>query len=84
MYHSLPGLFASSSLEAEREQARKLGCQINREARRNRNSPYAAKMVGILRGEVVMVFWEQAIVSIPLVFCMFWSACHGILTLYPQ
>jgi hypothetical protein len=43
------------TLEEERQQARELGCQINREARRNPNSPYAGKVVGILRGEVVIV-----------------------------
>jgi len=44
-----------STLEEERAQARKLGRHINREARSNRNSPYAGKVVGILRGEVVIV-----------------------------
>ena len=43
------------TLEEEREQARRLGRQINREARRNPSSPYAGKVVGILRGEVVIV-----------------------------
>ena len=41
--------------EEEREQARRLGRHINREARRNPSSPYAGKVVGILRGEVVIV-----------------------------
>ena len=41
--------------EEEREQARRLGRHINREARRNLSSPYAGKVVGILRGEVVIV-----------------------------
>jgi hypothetical protein len=41
--------------EEEREQARELGRQINREARRNPNSPYAGKVVGILRGEVAII-----------------------------
>jgi len=44
-----------STLEAEREQARKLGRQINRDARGHLNSPYAGKVVGILYGEVVIV-----------------------------
>jgi hypothetical protein len=44
-----------STLEKEREQARKLGRRINRDARSNPNSPYAGKVVGILRGEVVIV-----------------------------
>jgi len=44
-----------STLEEEREQARKLGRQINHDARSNVDSPYAGKVVGILRGEVVMV-----------------------------
>jgi hypothetical protein len=44
-----------STLEEEREQARKLGRRINRDARSNPNSPYAGKVVGILRGEVVIV-----------------------------
>ena len=44
-----------STLEEEREQARKLGRQINRDVRSNPNSPYAGKVVGILRGEVVIV-----------------------------
>ena len=43
------------TLEEEWQQARELGRQINREARRNPNSPYAGKVVGILRGEVVIV-----------------------------
>ena len=43
------------TLEEEQEQARRLGRQINREARRNPNSPYAGKVVGILRGKVVIV-----------------------------
>ena len=43
------------ALEEEREQARELGRQSSREARRNPNSPYAGKVIGILRGEVVMV-----------------------------
>jgi hypothetical protein len=43
------------TLEEEREQARKLGRQINRDARSNPNSPYAGKVVGILHGEVVIV-----------------------------
>jgi hypothetical protein len=44
-----------STLEEEREQARKLGRRINRDARSNPNSPYAGKVVGIRRGEVVIV-----------------------------
>jgi len=40
--------------EEEREQARRLGRHINREARRNPSSPYAGKVVGIRRGEVVI------------------------------
>ena len=44
-----------STLEEEREQARKLGRQINHDARSNVCSPYAGKVVGILRGEVVIV-----------------------------
>jgi len=43
------------TLEEERQQARRLGRHINREARRNPSSPYAGKVVGILRGEVVIV-----------------------------
>ena len=43
------------ALEEERQQARELGRQINREARRNPNSPYAGKVIGILHGEVVIV-----------------------------
>ena len=43
------------TLEEEREQARRLGRQINREARRNPSSPYTGKVVGILRGEVVII-----------------------------
>ena len=43
------------TLEEAREQARELGRQINRETRRNPNSPYAEKVIGILRGEVVVV-----------------------------
>ena len=43
------------TLEEEREQARELGLQINREARRNPNSPYAGKVVGTLRGKVAIV-----------------------------
>ena len=41
--------------EEEREQARRLGRHINREARKHPSSPYAGKVVGILRGEVVIV-----------------------------
>jgi hypothetical protein len=41
--------------EEEREQARLLGRQINHEARSNPISPYAGKVVGILRGQVVVV-----------------------------
>jgi hypothetical protein len=44
-----------STLEEERQQARTLGGQINRDARSNPNSPYAGKVVGILRGQVVVV-----------------------------
>jgi hypothetical protein len=44
-----------STLEEEWEQARKLGRRINRDARSNPNSPYAGKVVGILRREVVIV-----------------------------
>jgi hypothetical protein len=44
-----------STLEEEWEQARKLGRRINRDARSNPNSPYARKVVGIRRGEVVIV-----------------------------
>jgi hypothetical protein len=44
-----------STLEEEREQARKLGRRINRDAWSNPNSPYAGKVVGILRGEVVII-----------------------------
>ena len=43
------------TLEEEREHARRLGRHINREARRNPSSPYVGKVVGILRGEVVIV-----------------------------
>jgi hypothetical protein len=43
------------TLEEEREQARLLGRKINREARSNPDSPYAGKVVGILRGQVVVV-----------------------------
>ena len=43
------------TLEEERQQARELGRQINREARRNPTSPYAGKVIGILHGEVVIV-----------------------------
>ena len=43
------------TLEEEREQARELGRQINRETRRNPNSPYAEKVIGILHGEMVIV-----------------------------
>jgi hypothetical protein len=43
------------TLEEEREQAHELGRHINREARSNPSSPYAGKVVGILRGEVVIV-----------------------------
>jgi hypothetical protein len=43
------------TLEEEREQARKLGRQINHDARSNVDSPYAGKVVGILHGEVVIV-----------------------------
>ena len=43
------------ALEEERQQAHELGRQINREARRNPNSLYAGKVIGILRGEVVIV-----------------------------
>ncbi len=43
------------TLEEEREQNRKLGRQINREARSDPNLPYAGKYVGILRGQVVVV-----------------------------
>jgi hypothetical protein len=43
------------TLEKEREQARLLGRKINREARSNPNSPYVGKVVGILRGQVVVV-----------------------------
>ena len=43
------------TLEEERQQARRLGRQINREVRRNPSSPYAGKVVGILHGEVVIV-----------------------------
>ena len=39
----------------EREQARRLGRHINREARKHPSAPYAGKVVGILRGEVVIV-----------------------------
>jgi hypothetical protein len=42
-----------STLEEEREQARKLGQRINRDARSNPNSPYAGKVV--LRREVIIV-----------------------------
>lgn len=41
--------------EGEREQARLLRRPITREARSNPNSPYAGKVVGILRGQVVIV-----------------------------
>ena len=41
--------------EEEREQARRLGRHINREARRHPSSPYDGKVVGILRGEGVIV-----------------------------
>jgi hypothetical protein len=44
-----------STLEEEWEQARKLGRRINRDAWSNPNSPYAGKVVGIRRGEVVIV-----------------------------
>jgi hypothetical protein len=43
------------TLEAEQEQARALGHQINRAARSNPNSPYVGKIVGILHGQVVIV-----------------------------
>ena len=43
------------TLEEERQQARELGRQINRKAHRDPNSPYAGKVIGILRGEVVIV-----------------------------
>ena len=43
------------SIEEEREQAHLLGRQINRDARSNPDSPYAGKVVGILRGQVVVV-----------------------------
>jgi hypoxanthine-guanine phosphoribosyltransferase len=46
---------ALRALEEERQQARELGRQINRKARRNPNSPYTGKVVGILRGKVVIV-----------------------------
>jgi hypothetical protein len=39
-----------STLEEEREQARKVGRRINRDARSNPNSPYAGRVVGIRRG----------------------------------
>ena len=42
-------------IEEEREQARLLGRQINRDARSNPDSPYAGKVVGILRGQVAIV-----------------------------
>jgi hypothetical protein len=42
-------------IEEEREQAHLLGRQINRDARSNPGSPYAGKVVGILRGQVVIV-----------------------------
>ena len=44
-----------STLEEERAQAHKLGRRINRDARSHPNSPYAGKVVGILRGEVVII-----------------------------
>ncbi len=43
------------TLEEERQQVHELGRHINREARRNPSSPYAGKVVGIRRGEVVIV-----------------------------
>jgi hypothetical protein len=46
---------AMRTLGEERQQARELGRQINREARRNPNSPYSGKVIGILHGEVVIV-----------------------------
>ena len=44
-----------STLEEEREQARALGRRINRDARSNPDSPYAGKVIGILRGQAVIV-----------------------------
>ncbi len=46
---------AMSTLEEERQQVRTLGGQINQDARSNPNSPYAGRVVGILRGQVVVV-----------------------------
>ena len=43
------------TLEEERQQACRLGRHIHREACRNPSSPYAGKVVGIRRGEVVIV-----------------------------
>jgi hypothetical protein len=53
-----------STLEEEWEQARKLGRRINRDARSNPNSPYARKVVGIRRGEVVIVADTLAVRSL--------------------
>jgi hypothetical protein len=49
------------TLEEERQHARELGRQTNHEARRNPNSPYAGKMVGILHREVIIVAdtWDE-------------------------
>lgn len=44
-----------ATLEEEQEQARQLGQQINRDARSNPHSPYAGKVVGIVRGTVVII-----------------------------
>ena len=45
----------SNSVGSEQDRNRELARQINEEARRNPQSPYANKFVGIANGQVVVV-----------------------------
>ena len=49
------GILIMADSESVRERNQKLADRINQEAKRNPNSPYAGKFVGIADGQVMVV-----------------------------